>query len=107
MALEIVRRAILQASLKDRRKSPFLQTPFNESLGQFSPDGRWVAYTSNESGSGNQIYVQSFPAGSGKFLVSTGTGGEQPRWRRDGKELFYLGFDGRVEGVSVRLSPRP
>lgn len=77
----------------DRKPLPYLQTPFREHLGQFSPDGRWVAYFSNESG-GYQIYVQGFPKSGAKFMVSAG-GGVRPRWRRDGKELYYL-FPGRV-----------
>ena len=83
---------------------PYLQTPFSEKQGQFSPDGRWIAYSSDESGS-FQIYVQSFPAGGGKFQVSTG-GGSEPRWRRDGKEIFYIGADGRLMAVDVRTIPK-
>lgn len=72
----------------DRKPRPLLQTPFNETQGQFSPDGRWVAYLSNESGRG-EVYVVPFPEAGGKWQIST-AGGVQPRWRRDGKELFYL-----------------
>jgi dipeptidyl aminopeptidase/acylaminoacyl peptidase len=68
--------------------------------GQFSPDGKWVAYNSNETGKW-EIYVTSFPEPHGKWQIST-TGGEQPRWRGDGKELFYLSSDGRMMGVPVR-----
>jgi Tol biopolymer transport system component len=56
--------------------------------GRFSPDGRWMAYASDESGT-NQVYVQSFPPSGNKWQISTG-GGFQPRWRRDGKELFFV-----------------
>jgi hypothetical protein len=56
--------------------------------GQFSPDGHWVAYSSNESGRW-QIYVAPFPGPGGKYQISAG-GGQQPGWRRDGKELFFL-----------------
>jgi dipeptidyl aminopeptidase/acylaminoacyl peptidase len=66
---------------------PFLATPFAESSGRVSPDGRWLAYQSNESGR-NEVYVQAFPAGGGKVLVSSG-GGTQPAWSRDGRELFF------------------
>ncbi len=87
---------------------PYLQTSFNEIEGQFSPGPsgapRWVAYSSDESGQ-YQIYVQSFPAGAGKFQVSTG-GGAQPRWRRDGKELFYIATDGKLMAVDVKTSPQ-
>ena len=72
----------------DRKPVPYLQTPFSESDAQFSPDGRWMAYASNESGE-PQIYVQGIPASGAKWQIST-TGGNQPRWRRDGKELFYV-----------------
>jgi eukaryotic-like serine/threonine-protein kinase len=68
--------------------------------GQFSPDGHWVAYSSNESGTW-QVYVASFPGPGGKYQIST-DGGQQPRWRRDGKELFYLSRARRLMAVSVR-----
>ena len=72
----------------ERKPVPYLQTQFNEQMGQFSPDGRWVAYTSSESGRG-EIYIQPYPADGGKWQVST-DGGRQSRWRADGKELYYL-----------------
>jgi Tol biopolymer transport system component len=75
----------------ERKPIPFVRTEFNSRSGRFSPDGRWIAYQSNESGN-YEIYVRSFPAsqaGGGKWMVSQG-GGTEPRWRRDGKELFYL-----------------
>src|SRR5262249_2553114 len=84
-------------------QEPFLHTASNESQGQFSPDGHWVAYTSDESGL-NQIYVQSFPPGSGKFMISTG-GATQPRWRRDGKELFYIAGNGKLMALDVKTAP--
>lgn len=71
---------------------------------QFSPDGRWVAYASNESGS-NEVYVAPFPAGSGKWQISTG-GGMEPRWRRDGKELFYMSRDSKLMAVPVSTGAR-
>ena len=87
------------------KPTPYLQTSFDERFGQFSPDGHWVAYASNESGQ-YQIFVQSFPAGAGKFQVSTGAGGIQPRWRRDGKEIFYVATDGKLMAVEVSTAPR-
>ena len=66
----------------------FLQTPANDSLGQFSPDGHWVVYRSDESGI-NEIYVAPFPGPGGKRQISSG-GGRSPRWRRDGREIFYI-----------------
>jgi hypothetical protein len=86
----------------------FLQTEFNESQGQFSPDGRRVAYTSNESGQ-SEVYVRSFsgqPAGTtGKWKVST-DGGREPRWSADGKELFYLegSFKPKLMAVPVHAA---
>lgn len=72
----------------DPKPRALLQTAFGESDGRFSPDGRWVAYVSNESGRA-EIYVMPFPEGSGKWQISA-AGGTEPTWRRDGKELFYL-----------------
>jgi serine/threonine protein kinase/Tol biopolymer transport system component len=77
----------------ERQPFPFLQTEFSEEHPQFSPDGRWLAYTSNESGR-PEIYVQSFPPSGGKWQVST-HGGAHPRWRGDGQELFYLDLRGK------------
>jgi len=71
---------------------PFLKTGFNESMGQFSPDGRWVAYASNESGK-YEIYARPFPSGGGEIRISN-NGGIGPRWRADGKELYYLSNSG-------------
>jgi Tol biopolymer transport system component len=72
----------------DRKPSPFLQSEFAEGHGRLSPDSRWMAYVSDETAR-NEVYIQPFPRSGGKWLVSTG-GGIQPRWRRDGKELYYL-----------------
>ena len=84
----------------DRQPVPFLTTPFEEKQGQFSPDGRWVAYCSDESGK-DEVYVQSFPVAGNKVLIST-DGGREPRWRRDGRELFYLAADGKLMAVEVK-----
>lgn len=78
---------------------PFLKSSGILRNGQFSPDGKWVAYNSNETGKW-EIYVTSFSEPSGKWQIST-SGGEQPRWRGDGKELFYLSPDGHVMALSV------
>ena len=83
-----------------QKPAPFIQTEFSEFQARFSPDGRWVAYTSNESGP-FQVYIQSFPVSGGKWQVSTG-GGAQPEWRRDGKELFYLAPDRKLMAVDVK-----
>src|SRR5439155_22888192 len=89
--------------LSDRKAIPYLQTRFVETQGQFSPDGRWIAYASDESGT-MEIYVRPFGLSSGpgdKSMVSSG-GASQPRWRRDGKELFY--FSGR-KLMAVEVMP--
>jgi eukaryotic-like serine/threonine-protein kinase len=86
--------------------TPFANTEFNEDQGRFSPDTHWVAYVSDESGR-SEIYVQPFPAATGggsKTQVSR-DGGDQPRWRRDGKELFYLSLDGKLMAVNVAEGP--
>jgi serine/threonine-protein kinase len=77
-----------------------VQTTFNEINGVISPDGRWVAYQSNESGQ-FEIYVRPFPdANSGRWQISTGSG-TRPLWARSGKELFYVGPSGAVMSVAV------
>ena len=85
----------------DRQPFAFLQTEFNEHQAQFSRDAKWIAYTSDESGA-PEVYVQTFPASGGKWRVSTG-GGCQPRWRRDGRELFYIAADRKLMAVDVKL----
>jgi serine/threonine protein kinase len=81
------------------KNSMFLKATSVLRNAQFSPDGKWVAYASNESGKW-EIYVTSFPEARGKWQVSTG-GGEQPKWRGDGKELFYLSSDGKMMAAPV------
>ena len=77
----------------------FLEGKGNETNGQISPDGKWVAYASDESGIW-EIYVTTFPGAAGKWQVSRG-GGSEPRWRGDGKEIFYLGPKGMLTAVPV------
>ena len=86
----------------DRKPIVVVSTPFEERGGQFSPDGRWVAYQSNESGR-FEIYVQPFPGPGGKWQAST-AGGVHPRWRPDGKELFFLAPDAKLMAAPVRVS---
>jgi hypothetical protein len=83
-----------------RKPRQFLHGDFNESQGQFSPDGKWMAYVSDESGAA-QIYVQSFPTPSGQRQISS-DGGTQPRWAPNGRELFYVSRDRRLMAVSVQ-----
>jgi hypothetical protein len=80
----------------------FLQTPFDETAPRFSPDGRFVAYTSNESGQ-FEVYVRDFPKGASRWQIST-NGGFAPRWRRDGKEIFYVA-KGKLMAVPVTTQP--
>jgi Tol biopolymer transport system component len=80
-------------------------TEFVEKDGVFSPDGKWIAYTSNESGE-PQIYVQRFPGAAGRVRVST-AGGGMARWRGDGREIFYLALDGKLMAVPVRVERGP
>jgi Tol biopolymer transport system component len=89
---------------EDRKPKLYLKTDFDENQGQFSPDGRFVAFTSNASGR-DEIYVQPFPTASdGKWTVSKG-GGIAPRWRGDGKELFYISSDSKMMSVEVSNKP--
>ena len=83
----------------DMKPYPMLETEFEEAQGFFSPDGRWFAYVSNESGR-SEVYVQSFPQTGGKWLIST-AGGAQPQWRGDGKELFYIAPDKTLMAVDI------
>jgi Tol biopolymer transport system component len=83
----------------DRQSKPYLATQFAESWGKVSPDGRWLVYQSNESGR-PEIYVQSFPEPGQKVIVSKG-GGTLPRWRRDGRELYYVAPDDKLMAVPV------
>jgi Tol biopolymer transport system component len=84
----------------DRQPVAFLKGPFNERQGRFSPDGGWVAYTSDESGK-SEVFLQSFPASAIKVQISAG-GGSHPRWRGDGKELFYITSDNKLASVEIR-----
>lgn len=79
----------------------FLKAASAPNVTRFSPDGKWVAYASNESGR-EEIYVTSFPGAQGKWQVSN-AGGEQPKWRSDGKELFYLSPDRKIMAVPVTV----
>jgi Tol biopolymer transport system component len=89
----------------NRKPSLYLKTDYNGGgPAQFSPDGRFVAYTSNESG-GNEVYVQPFPVPSGgKWMISK-DGGAQPRWRRNGKDLYYVSAGAILMEVDVSLNP--
>jgi Tol biopolymer transport system component len=106
-------RFVLYISIDQRSKSdlwalrledpsrPFVvaQTDGSNASGQFSPDGQWIAHTSNESGR-SEVYIRPFPPIGGKFLIST-NGGVMPRWRSDGKELFYVALDDHLIAVPI------
>lgn len=83
----------------ERKPTPLLQTTFIEAQARFSPNGRWIAYISNETGQ-FQVYVESFPATGAKLAISVG-GGSQPQWRADGKELYYYAPDRKLMAVEV------
>jgi eukaryotic-like serine/threonine-protein kinase len=87
------------ATLPELKSRLLLKAPSIFKNGQFSPNGKWVAYASNETGKW-EIYVTSFPEARGKWQVSVG-GGEQPRWRGDGEELFYLSSDSKLMAAPV------
>jgi eukaryotic-like serine/threonine-protein kinase len=91
--------SLVLISVADGKSTPFLNTQASATNGQISPDGKWVAYSSNESGDW-QIYVTTFPAANGKWQVSRG-GGREPRWRGEGKEIFYIGARDMLTAVPV------
>jgi Tol biopolymer transport system component len=90
---------VLPMTGSDKAK-PVVQTDANEITGTISPDGQWLSYASDASGR-YEVYVQGFPGGGGKRQVSTG-GGTHPRWRRDGRELFYYAGDGKLMAAQIR-----
>ncbi|HEY3122138.1 MAG TPA: protein kinase [Vicinamibacteria bacterium] len=90
--------------LREERPRPLVQAPANQVQGRVSPDGRWLAYSSDESGT-FEVYVQPLSSPGGKRQVST-SGGSQPLWSRDGKELFYVAADNAVTAVPVTAGAR-
>ncbi|MCX6607889.1 MAG: winged helix-turn-helix domain-containing protein [Acidobacteria bacterium] len=103
---------ILLADLHQKGKIiPLLSSRFHEANASFSPDAKWLAFTSNESGR-SELYLQAFEGGESPHLVgprhrASERGARAVRWRRDGRELFYLGFDGRVHSIAVTPGPAP
>ena len=89
-------------SLADRRATPLLRQVANEKEGQISPDGKWIAYSSDEAGRPD-IYVSRFPSMSGRWEISSTGGGSQPRWRRDNREIFYLSGDRKMMAAPVHV----
>ncbi len=82
--------------------APLFATPFSEGSARFSPDGRWIAYASDESQQ-PEVYLRSFPDPSVKVRIST-NGGTQPQWRKDGRELYYIAPDNSIDAVPLTLS---
>ena len=95
---------VFAVHLADSRSRPVVGAPQNQIQARLSPNGRWVAYASDESGR-FEIYVQSFEDGTGKVLVSS-HGGSQPAWRQDGRELFYVAADGTMMAAAVSSGAR-
>ena len=97
----------------DKKPQPLVQGPSDQSQGRVSPDGRWIAYVSDESGR-DEVYVQNFPSSGAKWMISTG-GGTLPQWRGDGGELFFVSPEGQLTAVEVETreaalqigTPRP
>jgi Tol biopolymer transport system component len=96
---------------RNRKVIPLLTTPFYEYNAVFSPDGRWLAFLSNESGQ-SEMYVQALDYSNDslrvtgeRFLISS-QGAQCVRWRKDGRELYYLGYDGQIYAVSLSFAPR-
>jgi len=103
---------LMIVSLADQKTSLYVRTPALDYHPAFSPDGKWIAYTSGQSGS-PEVYVRRFPDTGEQWQVSTGNG-IFPKWRRDGKEIFYDNLDGVLMAVPIRTSgtfqsdpPRP
>jgi eukaryotic-like serine/threonine-protein kinase len=88
----------------DGKEKPYTlaKTRFDERAGSFSPNGKWVAYSSNES-LRYEIYLTPFPAGDGKRYTVSNQGGASPAWRRDGKEIYFVAGDGRLTAVPVTI----
>jgi Tol biopolymer transport system component len=91
---------LIRTDVAHAKPEPFLVTPFSESDGAIAPNGKWLAYTSNESGRA-EVYVQPLPSTGAKWLASQ-NGGSYPRWRADGLELFYVGTESRLKSVDVK-----
>ena len=98
------RSGIVVHDLESGRERPFLESRFDQSGGRFSPDGKWIAYESNETGA-MEIFVRSFPASDQRWQVSVG-GGDTPRWRGDGRELYYVSADRKITAVEIRTDPK-
>jgi len=111
LANEVQGNVFLMDLHRNRKRIPLLHSSFHEGNAIFSPDGKWIAFTSSESGR-SELYLQAFtggdaPAVSGERFPVSRAGAQVVRWRRDGKEIYYLGYDGKVYAVPVKLGTRP
>jgi dipeptidyl aminopeptidase/acylaminoacyl peptidase len=86
------------------KATPFIESPFDKAQARISPDGRWITYVTNDSGT-YQVVVQSFPDPNGGRWQITAQGGIEPKWRHDGRELYYLAPDGKLMAVPVNAGP--
>src|SRR5205085_9954066 len=93
--------AVWLKHITTHKAKPLLTSPFNEGGLQFSPDGRWIVYSSDESGR-SEIYVQQFPESTGKSIVSRG-GGTTPAWGSDGRQIYYISLERKMMSVPVTL----
>ncbi|MBS4027914.1 MAG: protein kinase, partial [Ignavibacteriales bacterium] len=84
-----------------QKATPFLQTEFNEGEARFSPDGKWIVYSSNESGQA-EVYLRPYPGPGGNRQVST-AGGYTPSWRNDGKEIYYINIDRKLMSAEIAM----
>jgi eukaryotic-like serine/threonine-protein kinase len=89
----------------DKKPFPFVEGPFHKDEPQFSFDGKWLAYTSDEDGGVFQVFIVSFPGREQRLQVSN-DGGGQPRWKDDGKELFFRSLDGSAMAVDITIGPK-
>src|SRR5262249_3817256 len=89
----------------DRKSTPLIHTPWSNLHGAVSPDGRWLAYDSRDT-TRFEVYLTTFPPTTSKWMVTTDGGGE-PRWSKDGKELFYVSSTGGLMSVEVRNGNPP
>jgi Tol biopolymer transport system component len=94
---------MLGAATGEKKPIPVVATEASEDQGQFSPDSHWVAYRSSAGGR-NEIYVRPFPPAESGGQWKVSNNGIQPRWSRDGKELFYIATDGKLTSVAVSTS---
>jgi serine/threonine protein kinase/Tol biopolymer transport system component len=95
---------LLSLSGSEPKASPFIESPFDKAQARVSPDGRWIVYATNDSGT-YQIVVQSFPDPNGGKWQITAQGGIEPKWSRNGRELYYLAFDGKLMAVPIKSEP--